>query len=55
LTSVHVNRVLKGLQADGLIHRSRRWIEVRDWDGLIEVGDFNPAYLHLDQVHPAAM
>jgi len=55
LTSVHVNRVLKGLQADGLIHRSRRWIEVRDWDGLVEAGDFNPAYLHLDQVHPAAI
>jgi len=55
LTSVHVNRVLKALQADGLIHRSRRWIEVRDWDGLVEAGDFNPAYLHLDQVHPAAI
>ena len=55
LTSVHVNRVLMALQAEGLIHRSRRWIEVRDWDGLVEAGDFNPAYLHLDQVHPAAV
>jgi len=55
LTSIHVNRVLKSLQTDGLIHRSRRWIEIRDWDGLTEAGDFNPAYLHLDQVHPAAI
>jgi CRP-like cAMP-binding protein len=55
LTSVHVNRVLKGLEADGLIHRSKRWLEIRDWDALAETGDFNPAYLHLDQVNPAAM
>ena len=55
LTSIHVNRVLKSLQADGLIHRSRRWIEIRDWDGLAEVGDFNPAYLHLDQGGPATL
>ncbi|AQR75771.1 Crp/Fnr family transcriptional regulator [Sphingomonas sp. LM7] len=55
LTSVHVNRVLQTLQAEGLIHRSRRWIEIRDWDGLTQAGDFNPAYLHLDQVHPAAL
>ena len=55
LTSIHVNRVLKSLQADGLIHRSRRWIEIRDWDGLAEAGDFNPAYLHLDQGGPALL
>ena len=55
LTSIHVNRVLKSLQTDGLIHRSRRWIEIRDWDGLAQAGDFNPAYLHLDQVNPAAI
>lgn len=55
LTPVHVNRVLKGLHEDGLIQRAKRWIEIRDWDRLAEAGDFNPAYLHLDQLHPAAL
>lgn len=47
LTSVHVNRTLKGLEADGLIGRSKRAVTVADWDGLRRAGDFNPAYLHL--------
>jgi CRP-like cAMP-binding protein len=55
LTPVHVNRVLKTLHDDGLIHRTKRWIEIRDWTGLTQTGDFSPAYLHLDQAHPAAL
>ena len=52
LTSVHVNRTLKALAADGLINHSGRWIAIRDWDGIRRAGDFNPLYLHLDQVAP---
>lgn len=49
LTSVHVNRTLKGLQEDGLIERrSPRAIEIGDWRKLAKAGDFNSAYLHLD-------
>lgn len=55
LTAVHVNRSLKALDKENLIHRSRRWIEIRDWNRLAELGDFNPAYLHLDQMHAAAI
>jgi CRP-like cAMP-binding protein len=55
LTSVHVNRVLKSLETDGLITRAKRWVEVNDWEALAATGDFNPGYLHLDQVHPAAL
>jgi CRP-like cAMP-binding protein len=55
LTPVHVNRILKTLRDDGLIHRAKRWIEIRDWAGLTQTGDFNSAYLHLDQAHPAAL
>lgn len=55
LTSVHVNRVLKALEVDGLIRRTKRKVEVRDWEKLVEAGDFRPAYLHLDQIHPAAL
>ena len=35
-----------------LIDHGGRWIAIRDWDGIREVGDFNPLYLHLDQVAP---
>jgi CRP-like cAMP-binding protein len=46
LTPVHVNRVLKGLQAEGLIGRDRRILTFPDWQGLRDVADFNPRYLH---------
>lgn len=48
LTSVHVNRTLKGLEASGLITRTVRMVRVTDWAKLAEVGDFNSAYLHVD-------
>jgi CRP-like cAMP-binding protein len=48
LTSVHVNRVLKSLEADGLIMRNRRNISFPNWRRLQEVGDFNRRYLHID-------
>ena len=54
LTSVHVNRVLKGLEADGLISRRRRHIHFPDWRALQEVGDFSPAYLHIPAEEAAA-
>ena len=54
LTSVHVNRTLKGLEADGLIERNTaRFIEIGDWRRLAEVGDFNSNYLHLNDGEPA--
>jgi CRP-like cAMP-binding protein len=46
LTSVHVNRVLKGLEAEGLIQRNRRTLQFPDWRRLRDVADFNPRYLH---------
>jgi CRP-like cAMP-binding protein len=48
LTSVHVNRTLMGLGADGLIRRTHRKIAVIDWDALASAGDFDPRYLHLN-------
>lgn len=47
LTSVHVNRTLKGLERDGLITRTNRSVTVADWDALAETGDFDSTYLHL--------
>ena len=47
LTPVHVNRTLKGLEADGLITRSKRHVGFPDWERLREVADFDERYLHM--------
>jgi CRP-like cAMP-binding protein len=47
LTSVHVNRVLKSLEADGLITRKRRHIHYDNWRALQDAGDFTRRYLHI--------
>jgi CRP-like cAMP-binding protein len=48
LTSVHVNRTIKGLERDGLIERaSPRIIRIGDWRKLAAAGDFDSNYLHL--------
>ncbi len=48
LTSVHVNRMLKQLETDGLIVRIRRAIRVPRWEELCRAADFDPRYLHLE-------
>jgi CRP-like cAMP-binding protein len=47
LSTVHVNRTLQSLRRQKLIHWKDSQLEVLDWAGLQEVGDFDPAYLHL--------
>ena len=54
LTSVHVNRTMKGLVVDGVIARSSpRTIVIGDWRKLADTGDFNSNYLHLREAEPA--
>jgi CRP-like cAMP-binding protein len=48
LTSVHVNRTLKALEAQGLIKRDKRRVSFPDWQALRDLGDFNQRYLHLE-------
>jgi CRP-like cAMP-binding protein len=48
LTSVHVNRTLQGLRADGLIEWHQRVIRVPQWDALVERAEFDPSYLQLN-------
>lgn len=50
LTPVHVNRVLKILEKEGLISRQKRSIVIEDWQRMREVGDFNERYLHHEAV-----
>lgn len=47
ITAVHVNRTLQQLRRSGLIELENRALTALDWDGLVEAGDFDPAYLHL--------
>ena len=46
LTAVHINRVLKGLEKDGLIRRRKREVAIADWQQLRRLADFNDRYLH---------
>ena len=45
LTAVHVNRTLQELGRTNLIWRKGRTVTVPDWEALVEVADFDPAYL----------
>lgn len=47
LTSVHVNRTLKRMEAEGLIRRERSRITVPDWQQLAQAAGFSPVYLQL--------
>ena len=49
LSSVHVNRVLQQLRADGLIRWQGSILAILDWERLKQAGEFDPAYLHQDQ------
>lgn len=54
LTSVHINRVMKALDEEGLINRPNpRTIRIGDWRALAEAGDFDTNYLHLRDDEPA--
>jgi CRP-like cAMP-binding protein len=54
ITTVHVNRVLQQMRADGLIESKGTQIKIPDWDKLKHAGEFDPAYLHLESDQAAA-
>lgn len=45
LSIVHVNRVLKTLRSDGLVTLSDQNVAIHDWQRLVHVAEFEPAYL----------
>lgn len=47
LTTVHVNRTLRVLIAEGLILRDHRFVSFPRWDDLKRVSGFQSRYLHL--------
>ena len=48
--SQELHHAVKAMEADGLIHRHKRFIEIHDWERLRAVSGFNELYLHLDQL-----
>ncbi len=54
VTTVHVNRVLQEMRANGLIELSGDRLNIPDWETLRRVGDFDPTYLHLKRDQAAA-
>lgn len=54
LSTVHVNRVLKTLRAQGVIAFKDRWLTILDYKALKEIGSFDPDYLHLEGLNPGA-
>jgi CRP-like cAMP-binding protein len=49
LTSVHVNRTLKELRERGLVTFRGGTVDIRDWNRLREVAEFDPSYLYLEK------
>jgi CRP-like cAMP-binding protein len=47
LSAVHTNRALQDLRGQDLITFERGKLTVDNWKGLVRVGEFDPAYLHL--------
>jgi CRP-like cAMP-binding protein len=54
LSVVHVNRIFKELRGQKLIEFGARELTVLNWDGLKEVGEFDPGYLYLGGAESAA-
>jgi CRP-like cAMP-binding protein len=48
LTPVHVNRVLRLLAKENAVEVRARMIHILDWKRLVEIGDFDGAYLRLE-------
>ena len=47
LTPVHLNRVIRALESEGLIERTKRDVKFPDWERMRDTADFNDRYLHL--------
>jgi CRP-like cAMP-binding protein len=47
ISTVHVNRTLQELRARHLITFEGGSLDVLDWEGLEQAGEFDPSYLHL--------
>ncbi len=54
VTTVHVNRVVQQMRAEGLIELNGERLNIPDWEKLKQAGEFDPTYLHLESHQAAA-
>lgn len=47
LSAVHTNRVVQMLRGENVIRWERDLITILDWERLVEIGEFDPTYLHM--------
>ena len=47
ISSVHANRVVQELRRLGLVEWDSKQVRIRDWKGLVRIGDFSADYLQL--------
>lgn len=50
LTSVHLNRMIQELRSRRLLTWSGQRVEILDWDGLVQLAEFDPTYLQLERI-----
>jgi CRP-like cAMP-binding protein len=49
LTPIHVNRTLKELRERDAVTFRNGQVTIHDWDRLVEIAEFDPAYLYLER------
>ncbi|TZG25781.1 Crp/Fnr family transcriptional regulator [Sphingomonas montanisoli] len=54
LTSIHINRVLRGMREEGIVSFRSSLVEIHDPERLRRRGQFDPAYLYIDEAALAA-
>jgi CRP-like cAMP-binding protein len=47
LSPVHVNRTIQDLRREELVHWAGSNVQIKNWDRLVQVAEFEPAYLNL--------
>jgi CRP-like cAMP-binding protein len=50
ISTVHANRVIQDLRSRGAIEWRNKTLKILDWDALVGIADFSPAYLHLHDI-----
>jgi CRP-like cAMP-binding protein len=48
ISNVHANRVVQELRMRGLVEWDSKRVKIRDWNSLVQLGDFNDDYLQCD-------
>ena len=48
MTPIHMNRVLAKFRSEGLITLDARTLIIHDWDRMVDIGEFDPLYLHME-------